>query len=502
MSKRLPVSILSDLTKIVVAVIAILCVAAVVPSIAGEAYNGAPAKYVILLIGDGMGISQRTLAAEYDGKRLVMDTFPVHGITTTTAANRFITDSAAAGTALSTGAKMNVGLIGLTPGEKRLKTIAEMAAEKGMRVGIVSSVSLDHATPAAFYAHVPSRYLYYDIAVQLAASGMDFFAGGGLKDPTNKKRRSRDFKGDAREIISRAGYKIVNNKADFMKLKPGDGKIVAINARLAYGRALPYAIDMTEDDLTLPELTAKAIEMLDNEKGFFLMVEGGKIDWACHVHDGLSVIVDTLQFDQAVNVAVEFAKKHAGETLVVVTADHECGGLTLGWAGTRYASNFKALGKQNISLMKFAEEFLEPYRKKCKESDCTFDDIKPLITKHFGLAFEGDPSRDPMVLQPYQVKLLENAYRQTVAGDFKKPKDLQTYLLHGGYEPLAIAVTHILNNKAGLGWTSYHHTGTPVMTSAMGVGADLFSGYYDNTDIAKKIMSVMGIEPKVHYGSP
>jgi len=465
-----------------------------------QVYDGKPAKYVFLFIGDGMGIPQRTAAEKFTGKRLLMDTFPAQGITTTYAADRFITGSAASATALGCGQKTNIGMIGMAPDQRHVKSIAEMARDQGMRVGIISSVSIDHATPAAFYAHVKSRNQYYDIAVALAESGFDFFGGGGIKDPANKKKNASSFKGNALDLAKANGYNLITNRSDFMNLQPGSGKVLAWNANLPDGKALPYAIDTTDEDITIQEFTAKAIELLDNSNGFFLMVEGGKIDWACHANDATSSIEDTVAFDDAINEAVVFAKKHPNETLIVVTGDHECGGLTLGWSGTQYASYFDILGNQTISFQKFSDEVLKDYKAGCK-GKCSFEDVQPMITKYFGLKFEGSPKDDHLVLEDYQIAMLEESYFRTMLGEKVTSKDPATNLLYGGYEPLAVTITHILNNKAGLGWTSYKHTGVPVSSSAMGIGAEIFNGYYDNTDVAKKIMSAMGMAAKVHYAS-
>ena len=389
-------------------------------------------------------------------------------------------------------------MIGMTPDQRHVQTIAEIAKQNGMKVGIVSSVSIDHATPAAFYAHVPKRSQYYDIETAIAASGFDFFGGGGLKDPANKKNNAAEFKGDALELIKSAGYKIVDDKEAFLKLTADDGKILATNAWLQDSKALPYAMDMTAADITLPEFTAKAVELLDNAKGFFLMVEGGKIDWACHANDAAASIHNTLAFDKAIQVALDFAGQHAGETLIVVTGDHECGGLTLGFAGTKYASNFEVLSKQDVSFTKFTDDILAAYVKE-KAGQYKLEDIQPVISAHFGLKFEGDPQSDPLVLTPAEKTQVEEAYMRSLVGVKARSANQETYLLYGEYDPLAVTLTHILNQKAGLGWTSYKHTGVPVSTSAYGVQADLFNGYYDNTDVAKKIMTVMGIEAKVHY---
>ena len=361
-------------------------------------YSGKPAKYVFLFIGDGMGLPQTTAAEKYAGRKMVINAMPGQGITTTHAADRFITGSAASATALGCGQKTNIGMIGMTPDQKKVKSVAEIAKEMGWKVGIISSVSIDHATPAAFYAHVPSRSMYHHIDHALVDSGFDFFGGGGLKDPAGKRVLKADPKaetlGDAFAKAEEAGYKVIKNKADFMALKPGDGKVIAINEWLQDSGAMPYVMDMTEKDITLPELASKAIEMLDNDKGFFLMLEGGKIDWACHANDGVASILNTISFDDSVKVAVEFAKKHPEETLIVVTGDHECGGLTLGWAGTSYGSYYDILGAQKVSFQKFSDEIMAKYVKDCA-GKCSFDDLKALITENFGLKFEGDSKKGP-----------------------------------------------------------------------------------------------------------
>ena len=479
-------------TRIVFAFIIAAFVLTGVPALAETGlYKGQSAKYVFFFIGDGMGLPQKTAAEQYTGQRLLIDSFPAQGITTTYAADRFITGSAASATALASGQKTNIGVIGMTPDLKPVKTVAELAQEKGMKVGIISTVSIDHATPAAFYAHVKSRNLYHYIDHALVDSGFDFFGGGGLKDVTGK-RKGVEPKGDVLAKAKTNGYKMVTNRADFMKLKPGDGKILAWNEWLQDSGAMPYTMDQRPDkDISVAEFTAKAVEMLDNPKGFFLMVEGGKIDWACHANDGTAAILNTIAFDEAVKVAVEFAKKHPGEVLIVTTGDHECGGMTLGWAGTVYDTHFSVLSRQKVSFQKFTDEVVKKYKG-------DFEGMKALITANFGLKFEGDPKKDRMVLDPHQITMIQEAFARSTRGEEEKSKDPQTALLYGGYDPLTVSLTHILDQKAGLGWTSYSHTGVPVGTSAMGVGAETFNGYYDNTDVGLKIMAVMGVEPKIH----
>ncbi|WP_321404112.1 alkaline phosphatase [Maridesulfovibrio sp.] len=490
----------SNKFKVLTALMVCAVIMAAVPAYAKakkvRVYKGQPAKYVFLFIGDGMGMPQKGATEAFTGEQLLMNTFPAQGMTTTYAADRFITGSAASATALASGQKTNIGMLGMAPNQKHVKSVAEMAKADGKKVGIVSSVSIDHATPAAFYAHVPTRGQYYDIDVALSESNFDFFGGGGLKDVANKKKNSQNYKGNALDLIKKAGYKVVTDKEEFMALKPADGKVISWNSWLQDAKAMPYAMDMRPQDITLPEFTAKAIEMLDNPEGFFLMVEGGKIDWACHANDAAAFIKNTIAFDDSIAKAVDFAKKHPKETLIVVTGDHECGGLTLGFAGTKYGSYYDALKPQTISFQQFSDQIVKLWKEEHK-GKASFEDFEPTITHYFGLEFEGDAKKNPLVVKGYQLAMLKDAYDRTMKGEneFKSP---ELYNLYGGYDPLTVTITHVLNNNAGLGWTSYKHTGVPVATSAMGVGSSSFNGYYDNVDIAYKIMSIMGMTPKVH----
>ena len=453
-------------------------------------------KYIFLFIGDGMGFPQKTAAAQYIEGPLTVDGFPFQGVTMTPAANRFITGSAAAATAMACGKKTDIGRIAMDVEMKPLKTIAEMAKENGMKVGIVSSVSIDHATPAAFYAHVPSRSQYYDIDIALAKSGFDYFAGGGLKDPVNKKGNSKNFQGNAMDLIKKNGYKVVQSKEEFQNLSSKDGKVFAVNAWLQDSGALPYDMDRTQEDISLAEFTQKGIELLNNDKGFFMMVEGGKIDWACHANDAAAAIKDTLAFDKAVDTAYGFYKEHPEETLIVVTGDHECGGMTLGFAGTKYETYFNILKNQKISFTKFDQTVIKAFKEKTKQLD--FNDMKPYITDNFGLAFTGD-TENTLLLTPQEIAQLEAAFIKTMKGETEHSKDPGSYLLYGGYEPLSVSITHILNQKAGIAWTSYSHTGVPIATSAIGPGAKTYQGAFDNTDIALKLMEIMGMKPASVY---
>lgn len=470
------------------------------PASTNNTFTGKSPKYIFLFIGDGMGLPQVAAAEIYAGalkggkypdapRVLSFTQFKAQGITTTHDASSFIPDSASAGTAIACGYKTLDGVIAMDPEKKvKYKSIAKQAKEKGMKVGIITSVSIEHATPAVFYANAPSRSMMYEIGLQLPESGFDYFAGGSVTDPDGKKSKMENKPGNLFEYAKSKGYRIVANKEEFMKLKKGDEKIWVITEMPADASSMLYEIDRPKDVLSLADFTKKAIELLENPKGFFIMVEGGKIDWACHANDAMTAIKDVFAFDDAVKAALDFAKKYPQDTLIVVTGDHECGGMSIGFAGTKYNTFFTKLSKQNISFIKF-EEKLSQVKK--NNPNLKFEEVMSLITEHFGLVIKGDKSE--LDLTEYEIKLLKDAFIESMKDKKERVKNEETYLLYGDYDPLVITITHVLNRKAGIGWASYSHTGVPVPTYAMGVGETLFDGYYDNTDIYRKLVSIMGL---------
>lgn len=491
------------------AALAVCLLCAMLCGFMGVAQAG-QAKYVILLIGDGMGMAQRNAAELYLAAqkgyavpgivKLNMSSLPVQGATTTYSIDSLITDSAAAGTAMACGVKTTNRGLGVDGKNASVVSIAEMARDKGMKVGIVSSVSLDHATPAAFYAHQPSRKNYYEIGLELAASRMDYFAGGGFLDPAGKKSKMEGEKRNVLDAIRSNGFQYVNSAQEFRALKPGKNRVVFVNPRLQDESAMTYAIDAAKDDVSLAEMTRKGIELLENPNGFFMMVEGGKVDWACHANDAVSSITDVLAFDAAVAEAMQFMAKHPGETLVVVTGDHETGGMSLGFAGTKYDSYHTRLKNQKISYVAFDEKFAA-FRK--ANPQATFEDVLPLVKENFGLAALSDAEAaalpkngeaSGMVLKPYEAAELRAAFERSMKGADRKNLSDQDYLLYGNYDPFSVTLTHLLNQKAGIAWTTYSHTGVPVLTSAGGAGADRFGGFYDNTDIFARMAEIMGLK--------
>ncbi|MEN6516602.1 MAG: alkaline phosphatase [Methanospirillum sp.] len=311
----------------------------------------AKAKNVILLIGDGMGYSELTAArwekaneslATYATTSLALDHLEYSGYVTTYCADSFITDSAPAATAIMAGVKTNLGVIGedATAVNKksdgaRVASIAELAKRAGKATGAVTTTRITHATPAGLYAHVNDRDNETLISSQLLASGMDLAFGGGypyfinatVKDPWGAKGKRTDGRDLIAEFRS-AGYTVVNNSTGLAGVKAREGtKVLGLfsSSHMEYDRARN-----TTNEPSLAAMTGKALEILGKDKdGLFLMVEGGRIDHAGHARDYANNTGDTLAFDAAVQTALDFTKKNP-DTLVIVTADHETGGLTLG----------------------------------------------------------------------------------------------------------------------------------------------------------------------------
>jgi alkaline phosphatase len=469
-----------------------------------NSYKGTTSpKYVFLFIGDGMSFVQVNSAEDYLGKayyeekqvnirKLKFSKFPVVGTCTTFDATSFCPDSASTATSIASGKKTLSGVINMDVTKQvKFDTIAELLKAKGYKIGVVSSVSLDHATPAAFYAHQPTRSNMYEIALEMSASGFDYFGGGGIVYPKGKKGDQQD----ALEIAANKGYTVVNDKTSILNLNSSSGKVIAINSVLDKDKALPYEIDRSSTDLSLADFTRKGIDVLENSKGFFMMVEGGKIDWSCHANDAATAIKDTLAFEKAVNEAIEFYNEHPDETLIIVTGDHETGGMTIGWAGTGYSTYFDKISYQKKSYIEF-DKIIAQYVAKTAKQDAKLEDLLPEIKENFGLVVSSDvdaSSRTGMVLTAYEVQRLRDALAKSVLPASERKLSEAESIAYGYYNPFSVTLTHILNNKSGIGWTSYSHTGVPVPVYAKGIGMEVFNGYYDNTDICKKLKSIMKI---------
>ena len=333
----------------------------------------AQAKYVFMFIGDGMGphqvLSTEMYLAELESKigrkQLLMTTFPYSGQAATFSSSSGITDSAASGTCLATGKKTNNGVIGLAHDSTPVYSVASQLKEQGWGIGIMTTVTIDHATPSAHYAHTPSRNDYYIIGTQLTESNFDFFGGSGFSSPQDKKNPSAP---NLYDLAEQKGYTLAGGYAD-AKTKIGSEKLLVVpeerlQDRSRHAGALPYAIDRGDKDLKLSQLVELAIAQLSTYDRFFMMAEGGKIDYASHANDGATVLHEVIDFDQAIQVAYRFYEQHPDETLIVVTADHETGGMALG--NSDYVLNLKVLANQQCSLDKLSDQLSDLHKSEGK----------------------------------------------------------------------------------------------------------------------------------------
>ena len=446
------------------------------------------AKYVFYFIGDGMGVNQVQGTELFQGEMkgeiaiepLCFTQFPVSTVATTFSATNGVTDSAAAGTALATGNKTKNGAIGVLKDlETPVNSVAVWAKNSGRKVGVATSVSVDHATPAAFYAHEAGRGSYYNIGADLYAAGFDFYAGSDFMEPDNKKDKSAK---NLYKMADEYGYSIARGYNDYTKKSAKADKMILFQSEEASSKdrsAIPYAIDRTEKDLTLEEITRSAIDFLskDLSKGFFLMVEGGKIDWACHSNDAATAFREVQDLDKAIRQAYEFYKQHPDETLIVVTADHETGGIVLGTG--EYRLNLKALDNQKMSESGFTK-VLNALRKKHK-NNVPWEAVKTALTENFGFW-------DEIKLSEKQEERLISVYENTLKGQDAKMEKSE----YARDEALAAEAKRIVSEIALIGWTSGGHSAGYVPVFAIGAGAENFSGRLDNTQIPALIAKSAG----------
>ena len=445
-------------------------------------------KYVFYFIGDGMGSNQVLGAEMYrsalEGRPLgrvqtLMTTFPYSGSASSYSASNGITDSSAAGTCLATGSKTNNGELGLDKDSARLTSIAEELKAQGWGVGIMTTVAIDHATPAAFYAHVPKRSAYYKIGKQLAKSDFDFFGGAGFHYPNGKHD---DEQINLYRNAEQAGYTIAHGYEEAQTLLIHDSiqstipasqvnKLILVqkddDQGAKHSECLPYAIDRKEGDLTLKQIVSTAIPFLQNRyERFFMMVEGGMIDYACHGDDAATAFGEVWGMNEALEVAYAFYEAHPEETLIVVTADHETGGLALG--NSDYTLCLDVLQHQKCSSWILSDAFGQLFENNKKPS---WEEVKAIYQKHLGFWNEVEIS------DKEEAKLKE-LYK---AACKKKNKDTKT--MYKNINKLCSEGIALLNKKAHLGWTTRSHSAHAVPIFSVGAGAEHFSGWHDNTEI-------------------
>lgn len=403
-----------------------------------------PARSVILMIGDGMGPRQVELAHRYQNRPLAMETLPVRATLSTRSADHKVTDSAAAATALATGYKTNNGMIAVTPDGKAQKSVLEAAREAGKATGTITTTHPGHATPASFVAHVSNRSMDEEIVAQAMAAGQHVVMGAGKKLflPLSQGGTRNDGRNLIEEALKQE-YQLVETPRQLMALT--QGKVLGL---FSSNSTLAYDLDRRSDEEpSLAQMTQKALELLsDTKTGFFLMVEGGRIDTAAHENDPLATIGEVLAFDAAVQVALDYVQQHP-DTLLIVTADHETGGL-------RYAANAP------ISTLKA--------RKSLGELSNTI-----LANRN---AFEQLMADDAGITNL-------SATDKALFNNTNESKTLHTLL------------KRIVNTHTGISWSTIGHSDTPVPLYASGARSELFTGTtYPNTEVAWRVAKAMGVQ--------
>ena len=427
-------------------------------------------KNVILLIPDGQTITALTLARWYQGGQpLAVDEITT-GLVRTYNADTPIADSAPAGTAMATGFKSNTKYIGVLPSvatlygvepikegdeQKPIATILEAAKLQGKATGIISTSNIQHATPADFTSHYPDRNNYDGLAEQQVYNKLDVALGAGYKYLVKEKRADKE---DLLDELNKLGYTVVKTKEEMEKTN--SNKLFGLFA----DDALAYEFDRETNrpsEPSLSEMTSKAISILSKDKdGFFLMVEGSKVDWAAHANDPIGVISDVLAFDKAVKEALDFAKKD-GNTVVIVASDHGNGGLSIGNKET--SSNYD---KVPLSA------FIDPLKK----------------VKLTGEGLEAKLNSD----RSNVVEVMKEYYGITdlTEDEIKSIKDAKVGSLNYATGP-------IVSRRAYLGWTTNGHTGEEGALHVYHPKKQVLMGTVQNTDIPKYMAEVMGLDLKI-----
>ncbi|MBR5836356.1 MAG: alkaline phosphatase [Bacteroidales bacterium] len=319
--------------KRILSIISVI-IAAVILS--GCSNPDAPAKYVFLFIGDGMGTSHVDVtesylswkAGKFGGEQLRMTQFPVFGTTTNYSADSYVTDSSAAGTAIACGAKTNNSWLGVDPNEQPLESVATALKEQGYKVGIMSTVPVNHATPASFYGHNRSRHASYAILKEIPESGFEYFAGSGMMGfAGNRWRPEPDITG----YLEENGYNVCYGKEELAEAIANKDKVVFSQI---YNRGVePKNYEsgkVPEGHTTLAEMVQAGLDLFGDKDPFFMAIEGGEIDWGGHANKTMPMVNAVINFDKAIEVAYQFYLEHPEETLIIVTSDHETGGVALG----------------------------------------------------------------------------------------------------------------------------------------------------------------------------
>lgn len=410
--------------------------------------NAADVKYVFVFVGDGYGENQRIITEAFTGKKLEMNSLPVVSRMGTDNADGKTTDSAASGTALACGVKTGNGMIGITPDEKPVESISKALKKSGFKIAIISSSPLTDATPATHYANQKSRSMGDQIGEEMAKSGFDFF-GGGVVGGKNTLT-----------LLADNGYDVLTGTDSLAKVKKN---------QKTYVNSQPYTrwnfAEKEVEGLTLADYAAKAIELLkDNPQGFFIMLENGHTDYAGHSNDSGKLVREVLALDEAVKVALDFQAKHPDETLVVVTADHETGGLEIKKLNVE---KLGILNDQTLSVNDANKQIRDMINKKEKP-----DVIFEALEKAVGIKFTPE---ERAKIEPAVVALATEERKS----------------VYGGNVAFVMDAYKIRDHRLGFEYTTTGHSSRKVVTYVKGPGQELFNKPLENTDIPLLIKSVV-----------
>ncbi len=461
------------------------CIIAV--AMAMSAFAESQVKYVFYFIGDGMGVNQinvtETYQAALKGKigfePILMSSLPVVGMVNTYSATNGVTDSAAGGTALATGHKTKNGAIGVLKDlETPVTSIADWAQKAGKAVGVATTVAITHATPASFYGHQPNRNMYYELGQDLCKSGFDFFAGSDFHKPYKK-----DGEPSLHEQAQSAGYTIVKGYKEYEKKGRKADKLILLQSDKMNEKwdseQLPYALDQTKDDLTLEQIVRAGINYLTNKnkEGFFFAIEGGMIDWACHRNDIGNAINEVLDMDKAIKVAYEFYQQHPDETIIVISADHETGGLVMGVGPYELRTDYLKYQRKSIDELK--KILKAQYQKAPKKFNWVAVEKQLKELMGFGAGIE---------LNDKQKERLQGRWKSIEKAIQENNK------INERIDDLCETTKHILSEVALISWASGGHSNGYVPVYAVGPGTEIFQGRIDNIEIAPGIAKIAGYE--------
>jgi alkaline phosphatase len=443
------------------------------------------ARSIILLIGDGMGINQVRITDIYAGEALgtetIFNSIATRGTTTTYAADSEVTDSAAAASAIYCGYKFNSRSIGVLPDGRSAFTIAQAVKKAGKSVGAVSTTRITHATPACLYAHTPDRDDENLIAEHLVEFEPEVALGGGWRHliPQSQDGSEREDDRNLVEEMRGKGYTFVTN-AD--ELEAVDAATTDRLLGLFSKSHMAYEVDRVNvpelgSQPSLAEMTEAALKILaKNPEGFFLMVEGGRIDHACHAHDARAAIDDTLAFDKAIRVALDYQEAHP-DVLVIITGDHETGGMGLG-IGTEYFTDIPVLQSIKNSMEYLDGQIKENPAKAEELVEASFG--FELTDEEKGMLFRYGPESG--------LDAVDDPYVQATPG-------VSAYIFSWAH----FVLSNVASERARIGWTSYAHTAQPTITYAVGPGEEMFSGFFDNTDIARRMAELLDVTLEPPY---